>query len=257
MVSHRRAVLICSIVLASLLSLVSCGSDTDEPHANVPTETVEIASPSPTSSAAEPSTTKTFAERLPTYDVDEEYVIDISSQEDPPTEPEVLVDFSSFVVSGTVVEFLDPGWTTPDGERPDIILGPDRGGTILTPVVVELDGEPLMDLAGTHSDELRIIMFIEHGTINNVTVDHNGRFYQYEQGDRVVVGLTPASDSVDPMMPGEHVIQLVPDGFESAWFPMARFILSGGQATNGPIRMSETELFQRIDDAADERAAQK
>jgi len=205
-------------------------------------------------SKANPTATTTASDPRPTAVDGEIYTIDISSQEDPPSEPDDLAALSDLVISGVVAEFLEPLWTTANGKRPDNVLDrAARPGTILTPIVIELDHAPYMDVSAIYDGEQHIVLFIEGGTRDGITVTHNGEFFQYQTGDRVLIGLTSIDNDVAIAAYGNNLDGLVPDGHATAWLPTARYVLRSGLAKNGPLILHEDEFFTQLEAAIAER----
>ncbi|MCO5176479.1 MAG: hypothetical protein M9890_05845 [Thermomicrobiales bacterium] len=234
------------MALATLLT-AACGSNTPG-NQSAPAPSI------PTGSSAGSTQTSAAATTEPTFTQNEPLTIDISSQEDPPTDPAMLVSFSELVISGIVTDFLPPMWTTPDGVRPENVL--DRAanpGTILTPVVIELDADPYLDVTNQFDGSHSVVIFVEGGTLDGVTIQHNGRYFHYESGDHVVVGLIPIDSPFPVAAYGRAFTSMIPDGFSTAWLPTARYVLGGGLAKNGPIVLNRDEFFAQLDSAITDR----
>jgi hypothetical protein len=94
-------------------------------------------------------------------------------------------------VTGRVVELLPARWTTPDGSRPvnprEVV--PDVV-TIVTPIVLELDGPPVVSLVPVDLSSGRIVILIHGGHVGGDSVTEDVYWHQYTVGERVFVALT-------------------------------------------------------------------
>jgi hypothetical protein len=241
------------IGIMCLALLVSACGEAVEPNgagnAASPDETGEaIITPAPTQ-------TSVPIDQTPVVPSGEPILYEIEAHLDQPPTPELLVDFSSYVAIGVVREHLEAQWTTPDGMRPETILNGDPSKTIFTPVVVELEQPPLMDLEGLSPEATSIIVLIEGGTIDEVTVQHTGSFYDLPVGQRVVLGALATTDPFIAGIYGEAFNHMLPEGHDVTWLPQTRFVIDDNGVSSDGERFAEDEFLSRLDTAIKERIA--
>lgn len=237
-----RLILAVSLVLVPLV-LAGCGQAFDSAAQSGGTDGSEtvVANVTPA-----PTQTSVPNEPIPTLAPGQQYLYEISTGIDQEVTPEYLAGFSRAVFVGTVRDHLEPRWATADGSRPKKILG-DSTMTMFTPVIIELDRPPLMDLDGRFEAAPTIVAFIEGGTIGDVTIAHDGSFYDLPVGAKVVVGADP--------VPGPHIIAitdesshvLLPEGYATGWLPNVRFIYTDVGWTSDGFTYSDTAFFERLD----------
>ncbi len=164
-----------------------------------------------------------------------------------------LVDDARLVISGHVVEILPAQWTTCDGATPrdpEAVLN-DLKATIITPIVIQMDGPPIVNRVS-----LRLPIDIESGVIviaalggrvGEVQVDTNSPSERFVAGEHVLVVLV-SSDTAG-------VKQLVPTSAGLAWSVSHKYVLTpDGEALSYDGFVSElaADIIDRILEAADQ-----
>ncbi len=110
----------------------------------------------------------------------------------PPASPKEHVQNFGLFVTGRVVEILPAQWTTPDGQRPEnpFEINPEEI-QIITPVVIELEGMPLVNRLGADlSSSQEVIVAAYGGQVGEDRFETNDSSQQFEVGERVLLGLT-------------------------------------------------------------------
>ncbi len=107
-----------------------------------------------------------------------------------PTAHEIARSAELFI-KGHVVELLPAQWTTPDGQRPDDPHREDPETTyIITPVVIELDGPPIISRVSENAPDRRIVVAAYGGQIGQDRVAVNDPSQVFEVGENVLLGLS-------------------------------------------------------------------
>lgn len=164
-----------------------------------------------------------------------------------------FVALGDLVVTGVVRELLPSRWTTPNGREPADLTNLDPGITIVTPVVIDLDQPPLLDLPGHVGTQMRVVLLAEGGTVGRATLTTNGPFNHYSVGTRVVVGAF-ALDNNDWVVYGAERMRAVPEGYAMGWLPHSRWELSTAESTSTGVSLPLDEFFARLDAAIAARA---
>jgi hypothetical protein len=201
-----------SAVLASLL-VIGCGDPAPAPQA-----------------AQQPAET---AKPVPSVTPSPPFILSITGDYayHPELEPFPIetVEQTHLIIQGTVVNILPARWTTPDGTRP---VDPSRAvesreATIITPVVVQLTGPPIVDRRppdlpiDVSSGEVVIAALGGQVGLDSIRTDDWSQLF--EVGDVVLVGLT----SVSP----DRAAGLIPTERGPAWSVAFKFdVTTDGRA---------------------------
>ena len=239
---------------ATCLTLIfaACG-ETNEPTGESAASGPDV----PVEATITPAQTQTYVtiDQSPIAVRGEPLLYEITSSIDQPLTPELLADFSSLVAVGVVREHLAPQWSTSDGTRPETVLNGDPTKTIFTPVVIDLEQPPMMDLEGNGGEATSIVALIEGGTIDEVTVRHTGSFYDLPEGQRVVLGALSTNDPGMAGIYGDVVRHMIAEGYEVGWLPQVRFVLDASGVSSDGERYTEDEFFSLLDDAINDRVS--
>lgn len=239
--------------MTCLALLVSACGDATEPAGSGQAPSLERTVDSFITPA--PTQTSVPIDQSPVIPPGEPILYEVTSHIDQPVTPELLAGFSSLVAVGVIREHLKPQWSTADGSRPEAILNGDPTKTIFTPVVIDLEQPPKMDLDGRNGEATSIIVLIEGGTIDEVTVRHTGSFYDLPVGQRVVLGAFSIDDPGMFSIYGDVFSHMIPEGYDVGWLPQVRFVFDASGVSSDGERYSEDEFFARLDTAIKDRVS--
>jgi hypothetical protein len=154
---------------------------------------------SPTATTPAPTVTAAASPTAATPETSEGYGMFVNVDYGPPVSPATLAGEYELFVTGNVVEVLPAQWTTPDGQPPPNSQAVDSDETfIITPVVIELDGPPIVNRTGTYLAADRLVLAAFGGQVGNDQMATNDASQQFEVGQHVLVGL-----SAHPFMHGD------------------------------------------------------
>lgn len=238
----RSYVIMIVFVLAILGSGSACGEDetvTDAPNQGQSDVTPTPAlTPEETSESDDPIATPVL-----TFGVYDTYAR-------APIPATYLVDDAHLVVSGQVVDILPAQWTTDDGAPPEPEAALNNfEATIITPVVIRLDGPPLVNRVSFElpidvaSDT--IVLAALGGRVGEVQVDTNSPNEQFEKGEHVLVVLR-SFDSAG-------ITQLVPTAMGLAWAVSHKYVLTPDDEAlsyDGYVSEPAADLINRLVEAA-------
>jgi hypothetical protein len=231
-----------SIVLASIL-IVACGD---------PAPTPDIGQQPAETAASVPEATAPELVGSPSPPFCVERIVD--GAYGPTPVAEILVERIHLIVQGTVIAILPGRWTTEDGSRPvdpGLTTG-NREATIITPVVVQLDGPPIVNRLPPESPLApvtgTVVLAALGGQVGQDCFDPDDHKAYYEVGERVLVGLThTAYDRPSVLVPTEAGL---------AWSVSFKYTLTvEGQAVlpprpDGPLSIPTAELIANLVAAA-------
>ena len=189
---------------------------------------------------------------IPTLGPNDPWHVDIMYDSQQPLPENVA--YGDLAIIGVVRELLPARWTTQDGQEPTDLSNLASGVTIVTPVVIELDQPPLLDLRGYVGTQPRAILVTEGGSVGRATVTTNGPFNHYSVGKRVAVGAF-ALDNDRSVVGGEQFLQAVPAGYTMGWLPSSRWKLSATTATLSGESMPLDAFLTRLDAAIAQQRA--
>lgn len=155
--------------------------------------------------------------------------------------PSLLVKSAHLIVTGTVVDILPGRWTTLNGARPtDPAAAFNRGeATIVTPVVVQLSGDPIVNRVGDASvstlESGRVVIAAFGGTAPPDAIIVRDGLDHYELGERVLVVLNGFGGGFRPD-------GLVPTEAGLAWSVYAKYTI-GDSGELLPANGGEQERF--------------
>ena len=213
------------LLVAGVLLFVACGEPDSSPGDNSvaqpnPSSPTLLITPVPTPDKEEPPFPD---EPVPEPEPNEPINVSMEVALAPSSSPEELIALSDLIVTGTVAEILPPFWTTADGKRPSnpwaVGVVPDRY-TILTPVVLELDGTLSLVLSNAAIEDQAIIIVAEGGRVGEDSVRSSAPWDQFAVGERVLVAL---SDGY-PYTPNTESSFVAGKG--SSWRPIAKYSLT-------------------------------
>ena len=110
----------------------------------------------------------------------------------PPPSAEQFAQSYGLIVSGRVVQILPAQWTTPDGKRPADLSSNSVPATyaIITPVIVKLDGAPLVNSLGADVTSGEIVAATFGGQVDKDVVTTNDPSQHLEVGQHILLGLS-------------------------------------------------------------------
>jgi hypothetical protein len=163
----------------------------------------------------------------PTSNPDDGVGVAIQGTYAPPPSPEQFAQWYGLIVSGTVIEVLPPQWSTADGKRPPGVTQRDvpYPYLILTPVIIKLDGAPLVDRLGADATSGEIVVATFGGQIGKDAFSIDDPSQHLELGQHLLLGLTD-----EPLVGGGgHVRYSTPAGM--TWnVGMAYLLTDDGKA---------------------------
>lgn len=165
------------MIVAMMLSLAfasACGEDElSQPKAGMQPSGTAIATPTydPNEHDLTPTITPPAKDHGPTPSIStptaqEPYISNVGVTFGPEPTARELVQSAGLFIKGRVVEIIPAQWTTPDGRRPD---NPYRENPetiyIITPVVIELDGSPIISRVPEDVPDRQIVVAAYGGQI--------------------------------------------------------------------------------------------
>jgi hypothetical protein len=173
------------------------------PTWGTPTTTPIVITPMPTSPGEPTPPDESLITPEPTPQPSDPFTLVRETDPGPPFTPQELVRNFELIVTGRVVEILPAQWTTPDGSRPENpwVSVPSEF-IIITPVIVELDGPPVMnrvppglpiDLPGILASNRVVVaqwggtVQRDDGTTDGMRTDGWSQHFQF--GDHVLIAL--------------------------------------------------------------------
>lgn len=197
--SHNSDVVMIVAVMLSLAFASACGEDElRQPKAGMQPSGTAIATPTydPNEHDQTPTITPPAKDHGPTPSIStptaqEPYIFNVGVTFGPEPTARELVQSAEFFIKGRVVELLPAQWTTPDGQRPDDPHREDPETTyIITPVVIELDGPPIISRVPETFPDRQIVVAAYGGQIGKDQVAVNDPSQTFEVGENVLLGLS-------------------------------------------------------------------
>jgi hypothetical protein len=242
MSKHTFKILTILVAILGVFPAAACGpAGIGTSAANAPN--VTVGSPTPSAALNFPTTVP------PTPTLDPNRAIGVNLNEDAiDTPPEFFGHYSTLVVTGHVTQILPAQWATQDGKPPaDPVAAAqsDSLHSIITPVVITLDGPPVVDHAGFNPAQKTIVVSQPGGTVGMLTVTTSGHAIIFELGERVLVALNE--------LPGSNgTLRLIPTPAGLAWDVAGKYpITADGNAVVNGTPIPETDVIERIKTAAD------
>ena len=207
------------------------GSPTPSDASNIPTKAVPTASITPSPSL--PLSVHVYVDSLP-------------------VPPEFISRGSDLVVTGLVTRILPPQWGTPDGKPPadlSSVVEDNMYNGIITPVVITLDGPPILDHFGVTATSAggTIVVAQLGGTIGQHSVTYSG-VPIFLPNEHVLVILNRISDP-------NGTLRLLETDAGPAWSVAMKYpITAGGNAVVNRTPVPETDVIARIKAAANIQA---
>jgi hypothetical protein len=200
------------------------GSPTPIVASNIPTKTIPTVSPTPTLNPSVPLSVNVSVDSFP----------DIS--------PELVTRQSDLVVTGHVTKILPPQWGTPDGKPPADLssaVADNSYNGIITPVVVTIDGPPIVDRLSATSADRTIVLAQLGGTIGQTSVTFDGTAI-FQPNEQVLVALNRISGP-------NGTLRLVNTDAGPAWGVAMKYsITADGNAVVNGTPVPETDVIARM-----------
>ena len=140
--------------------------------------------------------------------------------------PESIVKSWGLVIVGRVVEIRPSEWTTPDKKRPvnPFESVPRDENTIITPVVIELEGVPITSRYSNTTSNKQVVVALFGGVVGRDEVKSNDpRYGAFEVGQRVLLGLSDKSFERNTIANGDAPYQTAAG---PAWTVGIRYLLT-------------------------------
>ncbi len=140
--------------------------------------------------------------------------------------PESIVKSWGLVIVGRVVAIRPSEWTTLDKKRPaNPFESVPRGeNTIITPVVIELEGAPITNRFSNTSPNNQVVVALFGGAVGRDEVKSNDpRYGAFEVGQRVLLGLSDKSYERNAIAGGDAPYQTAAG---PAWTVGIRYLLT-------------------------------
>jgi len=158
------------------------------------------------------------------------------------TPPETLARVSDLVVTGHVTQILPPQWATPDRKPPAdwiaAVEADDYNG-IITPVVLTLDGPPVVNHVGFNPTQKTIVVAQLGGTIGQYAVTYSGTPI-FVLGEHVLVVLDRAGGP-------NSVRRLISTDAGPAWAVAMKYpVTAAGNALVSGTPVPETDVIARM-----------
>lgn len=211
----------------ALRPAATVGSPTPSVASNVPTKTVPMASATQTSN--------------PSGSVS----VNVSIDSFPNISPDLVTRESDLVVTGHVTQILPPQWGTPDDKPPADLssaVADNSYDGIITPVVITLDGPPVVDRLDVMSAGGTIVIAQLGGTIGQTSVTFSGTAI-FQPNEQVLVALNRISGP-------NGTLRLIHTDSGSAWGVAMKYPITadGNTVVNG-TPVPETDVVARMKSA--------